>query len=265
MPPEFEAGQDAPAVDSEATQTASATTPAETLPTDTQIEGQDEKEPAVERTYTETEFQERIERATAKASAKAERRAYREALQTIGRPAEQYQHQEQPAEPAARHESESDAVYVKRLVDAGMAERDNQARQHNEQSQRRATAQKTDAIYAEAAKTPGFDAEDFDSLPLTNTIAQTITESDVAAKLMVFMAANPDEVERISKLSPARQAAEIGKMEIKVSTAKPPKVSNAPEPIETIGSRGGVVKSLANASVDEVAEMMRKNGSRWVR
>lgn len=264
MPAEIQAGQDAPVVDNTATPPVTAPATTETPPSGTQNEGQDENEPAVERTYTEAEFQERIERATAKAAAKAERRAYREALGTLARQPQE-QRQEQTTEPAPRNEGESDAAYVRRLVNAELEQRDNQTRQQKTQERLQSLNARTEILYSEAEKIPGFDRDDFESLPLTSAIAETITESDVAPKLMAYLATNPQEVDRIAKLSPARQAAEIGKLETKVSTAKPPSVSKAPEPITPLGSKGGIVKSLATASVDDVAAMMKKNGSRWVR
>ncbi len=124
-------------------------------------------------------------------------------------------------------------------------------------------AEKTERIYQDAERIPGFDREEFEALPPTPAIASAITDSDVAPKLMAYMAANPAEVERISALSPARQAAEIGKLETKVaSVAKAPK---APAPINPIGNGQSPMKSLATASMDEYIAMRKKQGARWAR
>ncbi|MDE4971995.1 hypothetical protein, partial [Francisella tularensis] len=81
-------------------------------------------------------------------------------------------------------------------------QRDQQTKQQREAEQRQTTVQKTEKLYTEAAKLPGFDRDTFEELPLTPSIAQALIESDSAAQLMAYMASNPDDIERIAKLSP---------------------------------------------------------------
>lgn len=188
------------------------------------------------KTYTEEEVRDRIERATAKAAAKAERRALREATDRLERMTQQ-QHS-QPAkvdERPQRTSGEADDDYLDRLTDWKLDQRAKVTRQAEVRQQQTQLVQKTEDIYAKAEKEPGFDRDDFEALPLTPTIAQAITESDVAPKLMAYMAANPDEVARIAKLSQLKQAQELGKLEATLSAVK---TSKALAPISPIGAKG---------------------------
>lgn len=258
-------GQEAPAVASEtpnpeAAQDNQATT---TQAEDTQATT--EESTAEAKTFTQDELNDIVKKEKARAEAKAERRVLK-ALERLTPQQQAPQHQahaQQDAKPT-RQEGESDDAFVERLTDWKLDQRDQASRQRQAQEQNKSLADKTERMYAEASKVPGFDREDFEALPLTPVIAQALIESDQGSKLMAHLAANPEEVDRIRALSPARQAAEIGKLETKLSAA--PKTSKAPPPINPIGSRGnGGPIDAANVSVAQWAEHMKKNGSKWVR
>lgn len=262
MQGESQAGQDAPVID-EATQQAPITEQVDTTKPATQ-DGEVEKETAVApKTFTEEEVQERIERATAKAAAKAERRAFREANELLQRTVQQPAQQQVDDKPK-RDQFASEDEYFDKLTDWKLDQRDRGSRQQAQQVQQQSTLEKTEKIYAEAEKIPGFDRDDFEALPLTPAIASAITDSDVAAKLMAHLSANPDVVKDLAKLPAARQAAEIGKLETKLATtAKPPK---APAPIEPINGGNTVIqKSLEKTNMDDFIAQRRKAGSRWIR
>jgi len=88
--------------------------------------------------------------------------------------------------------------------------------------------------------------EDFEDIITTSdskispTMADSVLEiddPDIQADVAYFLSTNPKESARIAKLSERRQAAEIGKLEIKVQ-AKPAakkQVSKAPPPIKPVG------------------------------
>jgi hypothetical protein len=123
---------------------------------------------------------------------------------------------------------------------------------------------KAEKHYTEAANIAGFDRDAFDELPLTQTIASAVIDSDVAPKLMAYLASNPDEVDRIAALSPTRQAAAIGRLEEKVSAA--PAISKAPPPLKPVGARGSAVNTdVSRMSMDEYAEFRKRQGARWAR
>lgn len=70
-----------------------------------------------------------------------------------------------------------------------------------------------------------------------------ILESDLGFEIMYHLGKHDAEVERISKLSPARQASEIGKLEVKLFEA-PKKVSSAPAPIDPVTGKGAAETGL---------------------
>lgn len=109
-------------------------------------------------------------------------------------------------------------------LDARDAWRD-QVRERQAVQQRQAQAefvrsQKTQSIFAEAMKLPGFDLQAFHRLPVPEPMADAILESDAAPQLVHFLTANPDEAYRIAGLSPARQIKELTRIEDKL-TASP--------------------------------------------
>lgn len=261
-------GQDAPAVTSEAQTPATAPAPqgntAET-PAEGTAPDAEGKEPVAPKTYSEEEVQERIERATAKAAAKAERRAFREASQIMQR---QQQPTHEPVnEKPRRDQFASEEEFVDKLTDWKLDQRDQTANQQRRDAQATANNTKTENLYKQAEKLPGFDRDAFEELPLTTAMAAALVDSDVSAKLMEYVTLNPGEVDRIAALPPARQAAEIGKLEAKLSSAPPVKLSKTPAPINPVGggtSATGVTLSTAK-TMDEFKAQMKKGGSRWVR
>lgn len=226
----------------------------------------DVKTEAEPKTFTQEEVDAIVSKNKAKAEAIAERRALKAYRETMERFAPQQKQPETAAENARPTQANFTNVddYVEAMADWKLAQKEQAAQQAQRAKQAQTLSSKTESYYAEAQKIPGFDREAFDELPLTRTIAEALIESDAPAKLMAHMAANPDDVERIAKLSPARQAAEIGKLETKLASA--PKVSTAPAPIKPIGSRGSATNTdLSKASMDDYIAQRKTQGARWAR
>jgi len=241
MPDDLLAGQVAP-VQNEAAQTQAVED--NTAPHASQTDGEaGDTSPAAEKTFTQKELDDILQKRIAKAEARAERRVMRTLERFVPQQpqAQQAPSQSKPDEPSRDHFG-NDAEYLQAMVKHELGKRDAQAAHQREQQSFQALVAKTEKIYAEAQKIDGFDREDFDALPLTKPIVEALTESDQAAQLMAFMSANPEEIERIATLSPARQSAEIGKLEARISSApKPPTPSKAPRPLEQVrGSAKGV-------------------------
>lgn len=100
-----------------------------------------------------------------------------------------------------------------------------------------------------------------DDAPLTEAMAYAMMESDYGADIGYYLGKHPEEAQRIANLSTARQAAELGKLELQVST-KPtkPKTSKAPDPIETVnGSGSGDSKPSDD---DDIETWMKKERAR---
>jgi hypothetical protein len=258
-------GQEAPAVASETPNPEAAQDNKATTNPEVDTQATTDESTAAPKTFTQDELNDIVKKEKARAEAKAERRV----LKALERLTPQQQAQQQPVQERqearpARREGESDDGYLDRLTDWKLDQREHAKGQERAQERTQTIAKKTEGMYAEAAKLPGFDREEFDALPLTPILAETLIDSDQAPQLMAYMSAHPDEVSRIAALSPARQAAEIGKLEAKVAAT--PKVSKAPAPINPIGSRGsGSPSDYASMSVDQVEADMRKRGSKWVR
>lgn len=102
---------------------------------------------------------------------------------------------------------------------------------------------KRDDLMADLEDAEGFDQRKFDKLPISRTMAEAIVDSDQGVKLTVHLVNHPEEAARIAALPPARQAAELGKLEAKLSSAPVKKPSNAPAPITPVGAKGSSVSS----------------------
>ena len=264
----IEAGTAAPVEIDESANTAATpenvAAPAQDTEAASDVDTQAEK-----KSFTQDELNEIIQKEKAKAEAKAERRAlkaYRETLEKFAPLQQQQKAEEKPAATSRPTQAQFDNVddYVEAMADWKLGQREQQEQQQRQAQQAQTLAAKTENFYSEAQKIPGFDREAFDELPLTRHIAEALVESDAPAKLMAHMAANPEEVARIASLSPARQAAEIGKLETKLASA--PKVSNAPAPIKPIGTRGSATNSdPSKMSMEEYAEYRKKSGAQWAR
>lgn len=213
--------------------------------------------------FTQEEVNDITMRERKKAEAIAERRAMKARIEALeSRIPQQVQPDPQRSDRPTRSQFADDDDYVEAMTDWKIAQRDQAQRAKDGAKQAQQLQAKTETIYGEAQKIAGFDREAFDELPLTPAIAAALVDSDAPAKLMHFMAGNPEEVERISKLPPARQAAAIGKLEAKLDAAPP--VSKAPPPMKPVGSRGAASNSdLGSASMDEYIAQRAKQGARW--
>lgn len=92
------------------------------------------------------------------------------------------------------------------------------------------------------------------ALPVTPTMANVIFESDVGPEVAYHLGTNPDEAARIAALPEYRQAAELGKLEAKLSQPAPapaPRTPPPPPPQTVAGLSAGITKSLEDMSPAE--------------
>ena len=261
-------GLEAPAVASEATNPAATTGSTEvdkSVATSdaTTDEHQEDQSQATPKTFTQAELDAIVLKEKAKA-ARAERRNLREMVDVL-RPQQQVQTQQAEAVPSRENYS-SDEKYIEAMVRHGIAQETSAQRQAQAAEQSRSTNAKTEGLYKEASKLPGFDRDVFEELPLTATMAHALVESDSSAKLMAYLTSNPDEVDRINALSPVKQAAEMGKLEAKVASAPAVKAPKAPAPISTVGNGNTkTVTNLNTSNMDDFKKQFKAAGSRWIR
>lgn len=99
--------------------------------------------------------------------------------------------------------------------------------------------------YSEREETALEKYDDFEqvaynqTLPVTEVMKITIMESEQGPDVLYWLGSNPKEAARISRLSPAAQAKEIGRIEARLEMTPPaPKASKAPAPINPITPKG---------------------------
>jgi len=100
---------------------------------------------------------------------------------------------------------------------------------------------------------------------LSDGARRAIIESDLGPQLLHHLATNPDDHERIADLSPVRQVAELGKLEV---TMKPvaKKASNAPAPITPVkAGRSASPGFSENDSQAEYEAKRKAQQARWAR
>lgn len=153
--------------------------------------------------------------------------------------------------------------FVEALTDWKLEQREQVSKQAESHKAQQSEAQKIDKIFSDAEALGDFDRDDFaESVKITQTMADAIKESDVAAKVVAHLYANPEEAERIAGLSNARQAVELGKLEVKLSATQP-KVSKAPPPIDPIGKGKASNESLDTDDMEAFIAQRRKQGARY--
>jgi vacuolar-type H+-ATPase subunit I/STV1 len=91
----------------------------------------------------------------------------------------------------------------------------------------------------------------------------SVLESDISADIFYHLSTHADEAKRISELPPFAQAKEVGKLEDKLMAKQPPKVSNAPKPIEPIGNGSSTTKTTDDMSPEEYIKHRLKQKPKW--
>jgi hypothetical protein len=220
----------------------SQVTEAEPEQTAPQVDGtepqSDENTPA-EKTFTQAELDAILEKKTAKLIRQREQeRATRKAIeQQIARVQPQ---QATEGKPQLAQFSDPEQ-YAEAVSNWKLEQMTHQQRAAQAQQSQGEFNSKRDDLMAELEDADGFDQRKFDKLPISRTMAEAIVDSDQGVKLTVHLVNHPEEASRIAALSPARQAAELGKLEAKLSATPVKKPSNAPAPITPVGAKGSSV------------------------
>lgn len=265
MSDEQQAGLDTLVADEQAPESSQVNDEAPDAGTEDAAGGEEKAPEQEERKFTQSELDDLLHKRLAKERAKAERREaqiLREALDAVKR--QPAQAEPKPVDHAPKREQfASDDEYIDAKVEHALRQREAVAREHQVRQSQEALNTKTERLYAEAAKLPDFDQDAFDALPMSSVMANAIIESDAAPKIMAYMSANPEEAERIAKFPAIRQAAELGKLEMKLSAA--PKTTKAPAPITPVVGKGSADSPLEKLSFDDYKKARQKQGARWAR
>lgn len=182
----------------------------------------------------------------------------------------------QPGQFATYEEfSEALADYKADLkVRSVLAERDAQAAQRAEKAARQAQQ----ATFAERVSIAQQSIADFDQVvgqaevEISSHLREILLDSDAGPVLAYVLAKNPDELRRISKMSPLTAAREMGRLEAALAqNGAPPSapanrpVSNAPPPARTTATGTSASKDPARMSMDEYVSWRRSSGAGWSR
>ena len=89
-----------------------------------------------------------------------------------------------------------------------------------------------------------------------------IQESDKATALTYYLATHIEDADRLSRLNPVYAARELARIEAKLETPKPNKISKAPDPIKPINGNETAVKDPDKMSMDEWMEWRAKTANR---
>lgn len=251
----------APAAAPEAPAPAAPAAPAPTPPADAAPATPETPKP--ERTFSQVELDEIVERRLAKERKKRSevetRLRVTEELALKGRekpadlpapPAEgeptreKYASYEEFIE--ARADWRADQKIEKKFQEREAKDRDSRA-QSEQEKQREA--------FRKSMKESAKDIEDFDDVigdikgddPVAQLSATAIEAAEAPGKMLYHLKKNPEEAERIASLPPGKQAREIVRLEEKL--AKPPaKPSKAPEPIAPIGGKTTPADEMPDAA-----------------
>lgn len=99
-------------------------------------------------------------------------------------------------------------------------------------------------------------------VPMTPPMQQAIMESDIGPKLAYYLANHPDEAEKIAGMSPIGAIRTLGRIEERLSTAKPEvQTTNAPAPIKPIGTSATVKKDPGKMSDAEYAKWRKSHAA----
>lgn len=217
--------------------------------------GKKQDEPA--KTFTQAE----VDALVQKRLLKEERRVHRRIEQQLR---EQQQSEALRVEPRREAYQDDDAflqAQVEHLAEVKAQEK-LAARQRTEEAERRneSFAEKADKA---VERYPDFHAVvNNPSLPISEPMAEFITDSDLGAEVAYFLGKNPTKAAEIASLSPIRAARELTRIETELAARPKATPSKAPEPINPVGQRGKSTASALPSDADDIDTWMQKENAR---
>lgn len=240
------------------TQANTEAEPPQTAPQDETTEHQpEEKQSPAEKTFTQKELDEILAKKTAKLA--RQRDAEREKREAYERELSKVVPSKSDGRPTLEQCDNDPDKYAEAVADWRLKQHEQASKVEQSRKSLEEFAAKRDDLMADLEETEGFSARKFGKLPISEVMAEAIVDSEVSVKLALHLQNNPDDASRIAALPAARQAAEIGKLEVKLSA--PPatkKPSNAPAPITPVSSKGNVVTE------DLYDPKFAKNTDAWI-
>jgi hypothetical protein len=235
------------------------------------VEQEPEKDPQTPKTYTQEDLDRIVKKVRSNTKYQTRKEVEAEVYRQVAMRQPEPQPQAKPADEAPLRESFDDyesfleartAWITKQAI---KAERETERKQSAEQA-RATEAQQLQARYQESVEAARASMPDFDEvvesadIPITEHIRSALLDSDVAGKLTYHLAKHPEEVERISRLSPVAQIKAIAMLES--SFSQPAKTTKAPAPIKPIGASSSSTKDPARMSMVDYREWRKTQGLR---
>lgn len=247
----------------------------------------DEKPPEskpVEKTFTQAELDDILQKRLAKEHRKLERQARLEVEnEYLRKQQSQSQPQAEPVQDAGSGEPRPESFqtyedYIDAVTDWKVEQKlDAKLRGLQEQSQERKRAEAQANHEAAIVKNLSKAAEKYDDfhevlssaddISITEAMRDAIGDSEIGGEIAYYLANHADEAKAIYEMSPLRQIKEIDRLEQKLKAPAPAPeiapVSQAPKPIEPVrGVKTGAVK-LETADMDEYLKMRKQQGAKW--
>lgn len=126
-------------------------------------------------------------------------------------------------------------------------------------------------------ETPDFDqVMNNADIAVATHVADLLLEADAGASIAYHLAQNPDKLNKINAMSPAKAAIELGKLEATLSKpasndpapevkAPEAKTSKAPPPAKTLGQGRSTTPALADLPMDDYVKQRKAQGASWAR
>lgn len=246
-----EVGLPTPA-ESEAVKPAEPNTPPETAADGVVEEKQDE--PA--KTFTQAEVDAMVQ----KRLLKEQRRLSRDLERKLTE-----QQQAKALVPPEREAFRDDDAYLQAQVEH-LAEK--RAAEKLAERERAQEAERRSESFLEKAEKATERYADFQTvvgnpnLPINDAMAEFIAESDLGPDVAYHLGKNPAKAAQIAQMSPVKAARELTRIEAEIASKPKPKPSNAPEPINPVGTRGKSSTSSLPSDDDDIDTWMRKERDR---
>jgi hypothetical protein len=227
-------------------------------------------EPVVEKTFTQAELDEMIQKRLSKVERKYEKRLTE--AETRAKVLAEIKETVPAANKPVPENYTDYADYLEDLADYKAEEKFNALTQKQKDAEQNAKyqseAERQNERKSEMISIGERKYDDFEEVvanskyAISNAAYFAILETENAADVLYHLATNKADAERISALSPYAQAKEIGKLEDKLLAAPKKLTSDAPEPIKPVGGAKAITQGYRPDMTDAeyAAWRNRKSG-----
>jgi hypothetical protein len=246
--------------------------PVETKIEEVDAEGTQPEEKQAEKTFTQAELDAIVQKRITKLERKLERQSIEH--ETRAKVLQEVRATPEPSSTKPNPENFTDyADYQEALTDWKVDEKlkqiDTKRNQESTQKQQEAESSRIREREQELLEAGERKYDDFEdvvkkaNINISRAAYLSVLESDISADIFYHLSTHADEAKRISELPPFAQAKEVGKLEDKLMAKQPPKVSNAPKPIEPIGNGSSTTKTTDDMSPEEYIKHRLKQKPKW--